>query len=99
VLDGIIDLGDHTVADVMNDNGVQRCFTLLQEHVTLNSAIEELKKPSIRMLVGVDRDGKPRGAIMRAHHRHRAGAGKRRMAIVPGLNCFCTRVTAGLRGF
>lgn len=69
--DGLIDLSEHTIAHVIDCLGVADfCETLPSDEPFL-TAIELLKRPKIRVLVGMDPANKiPVGIILRAHRRY-----------------------------
>jgi hypothetical protein len=68
---GMIDLGEHTVSDLIKAANLSDRWTQLADSTPLALAIKELQKPRIQIIVGVETaTGKATGAILRAHRRY-----------------------------
>lgn len=69
--DGLIDLNDHTVTNVIDCLELAKCCETLPSNEPFLTATELLKKSKIRVLVGMDpNNAKPVGVILRAHRRY-----------------------------
>nr|CAD7054801.1 hypothetical protein RP007_05506 [Rhizobium sp. P007] len=67
----MIDLGEHTVSDLIKAANLSDRWTQLADSTPLALAIKELQKPRIQIIVGVETaTGKATGAILRAHRRY-----------------------------
>lgn len=70
-LDGLVALNEHRVSDMLDNIDFAGRWSILDDNVPLAVAIEELKRPSVRVLVGRNaNNGKPSGAVVRAHRRY-----------------------------
>jgi hypothetical protein len=70
-LDGMIDLKDHKVSDLLSVFDFAGRWVALDEKTSMGLAVKELQKPRIQLLVGTDTStGKATGAIVRAHRRY-----------------------------
>jgi hypothetical protein len=70
-LEGMIDLNDHTVADVLNDPSIGDGCRPLSAKTSFFDAVKVLKEPKTRVVVAVDPDTElPVGVILRAHRRY-----------------------------
>ena len=70
-LEGLVDLSDHTVADVLNSPDVAGGFHVLGAGTPFPEAVATLKEPETRVVVAVSpHDRKPVGVILRAHRRY-----------------------------
>lgn len=70
-LDGLIDLNDHSIEDVLTDPAVGMGFRTLPADTSFFEAIKVLKEPKTRVVVAIDRDqGMPVGVMVRAHRRY-----------------------------
>lgn len=69
--EGMIDLNDHSIADVLNDPEVMDGFRSLPAGSSFFDAIKILKEPKTRVVVAVNSDdGTPAGIVLRAHRRY-----------------------------
>lgn len=70
-LDGMIDLNDHTFADVLSVPAVKDGFRSMHAGSSFLDAIEVLQEPKTRVVVAVNPDnGAPVGVVLRAHRRY-----------------------------
>lgn len=70
-LNGMVDLNDHTVADILNSPAVEDSFSSMPEESSFFDTIEILKEPNTRVVVAVKADnGMPIGVVLRAHRRY-----------------------------
>lgn len=70
-LDGMVDLNDHTVEDVLSIPAVTDGFRSMPAGSSFFDAIKILKEPKTRVVVAVDPDnGAPVGVVLRAHRRY-----------------------------
>jgi CBS domain-containing protein len=70
-LDGMIDLKEHKVSDLLGTFDVTERWVAMDEKTSMGLAVKELQKPRIQILVGTDSStGKATGAIVRAHRRY-----------------------------
>lgn len=70
-LEGMIDLNDHTVGNVLLDPSVDAGCRPLSAKLSFFDAAKVLKEPKTRVVVAVDPDtGTPVGVILRAHRRY-----------------------------
>jgi len=68
---GLIDLTEHTVADVEQHLGGFTGWLPMDCNIAVALAIEEILKPKMRVLVGIDpTSGKALGILVRAHRRY-----------------------------
>ncbi|OQM73337.1 Abi family protein [Manganibacter manganicus] len=68
---GLVDLKDHTVADLIKAANLTDRWTQMDDATPLALAVKELQKPRIQILVGIEAaSGKVTGAILRAHRRY-----------------------------
>jgi hypothetical protein len=70
-MDGMIDLGDHTVSDILNNPAVADGFRGVQAGSSFFDAAKILKESKTRVVVAVNSDdGATVGVVMRAHRRY-----------------------------
>lgn len=70
-LEGLVDLNDHSVSDILSDQKVVGGFRLLPSNVPFIDAVKVLKEPGTRILVAFDNEkNMPIGVILRAHRRY-----------------------------
>ncbi|SFP23171.1 Abi-like protein [Cohaesibacter marisflavi] len=70
-LDGMVDLNDHSIADVLNIPAVANGFRSMTAESSFFDAVKILKEPKTRVIVAVSPDdGAPIGVILRAHRRY-----------------------------
>ena len=70
-MDGMIDLGDHTVTDILNNPSVADGFKVMLAGSSFFDAVKVLKEPKTRVVVAVNPDdGLPVGVVLRAHRRY-----------------------------
>ncbi|NRP13447.1 MULTISPECIES: hypothetical protein [unclassified Aliiroseovarius] len=70
-MDGMIDLGDHTVTDILNNPSVADGFKVMLAGSSFFDAVKVLKEPKTRVVVAVNSDdGLPVGVVLRAHRRY-----------------------------
>lgn len=70
-LDGMVDLNDHTIGDVMDDPEVTNGFRSMHAGSSFYDAVKILKEPKTRVVVALNPDnGKPVGVVLRAHRRY-----------------------------
>lgn len=70
-LDGIIDLGDHTISDILDSPAVADGFRTMSASSSFFDAVKILKEPKTRVVVAVNPDnGVPVGVVLRAHRRY-----------------------------
>ena len=69
--DGMVDLNDHTVEEVLSLSAVTDGFRLMPAESSFFDAIKILKEPKTRVVVAVNPDnGVPVGVVLRAHRRY-----------------------------
>ena len=69
--DGMVDLNDHSVGDLLESPAVEEGARLVQAEMSYMDAIRILKKPKTRVVVAVDAEsGKAVGVVLRAHRRY-----------------------------
>jgi CBS domain-containing protein len=70
-LDGMIDLNDHTFADVLNSPAVKDGFRPMPAGSSFFEAVKILQEPKTRVVVAMNPDnGAPVGVVLRAHRRY-----------------------------
>lgn len=70
-VDGLLDLKDHSVSKLLQVPAVQMGSRIVDAGTAFAEAVEVLKKPQIKLVVGVDTAaGLPQGVIGRAHRRY-----------------------------
>ncbi len=70
-LDGLIDLNDHTIADILADPVISDGFRPVPAQSSFFDAIKILKEPKTRVVVAIDStNGAPVGVVLRAHRRY-----------------------------
>lgn len=70
-LDGMIDLNDHAVSDLLGREEVNRGCLIIDASVAIADVVAALKRPRTRVVVGVEgQTGAPVGVILRAHRRY-----------------------------
>lgn len=70
-LDGMIDLNEHTVGDILQDPSVNDGCRPLSAKLSFFEAIKVLREPKTRVVVAVDPvTGAPVGVVLRAHRRY-----------------------------
>ena len=69
--DGLIDLNDHTVGDVLKSPGVKETYHSQPARLPFFDAVEILKRPKAQLSVALDEAANaPQGVILRAHRRY-----------------------------
>lgn len=70
-MDGMIDLNDHTISDILDSPAVADGFRTMPAGSPFFDAVKMLKEPKTRVVVAVNPDdGAPVGVIPRAHRRY-----------------------------
>lgn len=70
-LNGMIDLCDHTVSDILDNPAVANGFQIMPAVSSFFDAVIRLKEPRTRVVVAVNPDdGMPVGVVLRAHRRY-----------------------------
>jgi len=70
-LNGMIDLGDHTVSDILDNPAVSNGFQIMPAVSSFFDAVKILKEPKTRVVVAVNfDDGMPVGVVLRTHRRY-----------------------------
>lgn len=70
-LDGMVDLNDHTVEDIMDCPVVADDFQSMPAESSFFDAVKILKETGTRVVVAVDKEkGAPIGVVLRAHRRY-----------------------------
>ena len=68
---GMVDLNDHSISDVIKNDGVDQGYRILSGDISFFDAIKILKEPNTRVVVAIDDQSKePLGVILRAHRRY-----------------------------
>ena len=70
-LDGLVDLNDLTVADILDSPAVTDGFRPMPAGTSFFDAIKVLKEPKTHVVVALNPDnGAPVGVVLRAHRRY-----------------------------
>ena len=70
-LNGMIDLNDHTISDILDNPAVADGFRTMSADTSFFDAVKTLKEPGTRVVVAVNPDdGTPVGVVLRAHRRY-----------------------------
>ncbi|MCF3595779.1 Abi family protein [Rhodobacteraceae bacterium LMO-12] len=70
-LDGMIDLDDHTISDILDSPAVADGFRTMPAGSSFLDAVKILKEPKTRVVVALNPDdGAPVGVVLRAHRRY-----------------------------
>lgn len=68
---GMVDLNDHSIADVIKYDGVEQGCRILPEGTSFSEAVKTLKEPKTSVVVAIDDQSyEPLGVILRAHRRY-----------------------------
>lgn len=70
-LEGMIDLRDHTISDILQSPAVADGFRIMSAATSVFDAVAILKAPKTRVVVAIDpENGRPVGVVLRAHRRY-----------------------------
>lgn len=69
--DGMIDLGDHLISEILESDDVKRGWRALDSGTNFSEAVDALKDARTKLIVALDCDTKePVGIVLRAHRRY-----------------------------
>lgn len=69
-LEGLVDLSELTVGELIGETEPLRTWSTLPGETAFGTAIKEMKKSNVRMIVAVTDTGAPSGTLLRAHRRY-----------------------------
>lgn len=70
-MDGMIDLKDHKISDLIKDDAVKQGCRILPGGISFLDAVKTLKEPKIAVIVAIDdQNNEPLGVILRAYRRY-----------------------------
>ncbi|MBN8978995.1 MAG: Abi family protein [Rhizobiales bacterium] len=70
---GMVDFNEHTIDDVIMQQGLADCWVALDTTTALSDAIDHLRKPGVQAIIAVEKTkngGAAKGAILKAHRRY-----------------------------